>query len=145
MRPRRAAPSTCRSRNTARSWRPSRATSASLTTSCCGSRVGRAVGLALAMSGPLRAQTPSATEVSTGAAAVFAHRAFWGPALGVARRSGAQGRLALSVAGGDYERAMGIRVEGTAQFLLRPTERRAAGPYGGLGLAFAGAEGAPGA
>ena len=76
---------------------------------------------------------------------LFAHRAFWGPALGVARRSGAQGRLALSVAGGDYERAMGIRVEGTAQFLLRPTERRAAGPYGGLGLAFAGAEGAPGA
>ena len=86
-----------------------------------------------------------ATEVSTGATVVLAHRGFWGPGLGVARRSGGQARLALAVAGGDYERALGVRVEATAQFLLRPTERRAAAPYAGLGLTFVGAEGAPGA
>jgi hypothetical protein len=76
---------------------------------------------------------------------VLAHRGFWGPELGVARRSGGQGRLALAVAGGEYEHALGVRVEATAQFLLRPAERRGAGPYGGLGLTFVGAEGTPGA
>ena len=103
------------------------------------------MGLVLALSGPLAAQTPGATEIGTGATVVFAHRAFWGPSLSVARRTGAQGRFALAVAGGDYERALGIRVEATAQFLLRPTERRAPGPYGALGLAFVGAERATGA
>lgn len=83
--------------------------------------------------------------MGTGAIAVFAHREFWGPAIGIARRSGAQGRFALSAAGGDYERVLGVRLEATAQFLLRPAERHALGPYGGLGLAFLGAEGAPGA
>jgi hypothetical protein len=97
------------------------------------------------MSGPLRAQAPSATELGTGVTVVLAHRGFWGPALGVARRAGSQGRFALSAAGGDYDRALGLRLEATAQFLLRPTERRAPGLYGGLGLAFLGAEGAPGA
>jgi len=76
---------------------------------------------------------------------VLAHRGFWGPELGVARRSGGQGRLALAVAGGDDEHALGVRVQATAQFLLRPAERRGAGPYGGLGLTLVGAEGAPGA
>ena len=76
---------------------------------------------------------------------MFAHRGFWGPAIGVARRSGAQGRFALAAAGGAYERALGLRLEATAQFLLRPSERHAPGPYAGLGLAFFGAERAPGA
>lgn len=38
-----------------------------------------------------------------------------------------------------------MRVEATGQFLLEPGERRGAGPYGGLGLAFVGANGARGA
>jgi len=65
---------------------------------------------------------------------VMAHRSFWGPELGVARRPGAQGRFALTLAAGDYEGA-----------LLRPGERVGPGPYGGLGLAFVGAAGARGA
>ena len=103
------------------------------------------MGLAVGMSASLAAQALSATEVGAGATAVLAHRGFWGPELGVARRAGGQGRVALTAAGGDYEGALGVRVEASAQFLLRPAERRAAGPYGGLGLAFIGADGARGA
>jgi len=76
---------------------------------------------------------------------VMAHRSFWGPELVVARRPGAQGRFALTLAGGDYEGALGVRVAADAQLLLRPGERVGLGPYGGLGLAFVGAEGARGA
>jgi hypothetical protein len=86
-----------------------------------------------------------ATEISAGATLVLAHRAFWGPELAVARRPGGQGRFALAAACGDYERALGVRLEATAQFLLRPGERTGVGPYGGLGLAFVGSEGARGA
>jgi len=104
-----------------------------------------ATGLAVAGAMPGRAQTVNATEIGAGATVVLAHRAFWGPELGVARRSGGQGRLALMAACGDYERALGVRLEATAQFLLRPAERSGVGPYGGLGLAFVGADGARGA
>jgi len=93
----------------------------------------------------MRAQGLTVTEVGAGGTAVLAERGFWGPELGVARRPGGQGRFALTVAGGDYDRVLGIRVEGTAQFLLRPAERRGVGPYAGLGLAFMGAEGTRGA
>lgn len=85
------------------------------------------------------------TEAGAGATAVLAHRWFWGPELGLARRPGGQTRFALTVAGGDYDRRVGVRAEATAQFLLRPGDRRAAGPYAGLGLAFVGAESARGA
>jgi hypothetical protein len=76
---------------------------------------------------------------------ILAHRAFWGAELGVARRPGGQGRFALTAACGDYERALGVRAEATAQFLLQPGERRGTGPYAGVGLAFVGAGGARGA
>jgi len=76
---------------------------------------------------------------------VMAHHSFWGPELGVARRPGAQGRFALTLAAGDYEGALGVRVAADAQLLLRPGERVGPGPYGGLGLAFVGAAGARGA
>jgi hypothetical protein len=75
-------------------------------------------------------------EASAGALAVAAHRGFWGPQLGVARRPGGEGRLALSAACGDYEGALGVRVDATAQLVLRPADRSGVGPYGGLGLAF---------
>jgi hypothetical protein len=104
-----------------------------------------ALALVLAAAGPLAAQAPPATEVGAGATLILAHRAFWGAELGVARRPGGQGRFAVTAAGGDYERALGVRVEATAQFLLQPGERRGAGPYGGLGLAFVGADGVRGA
>jgi hypothetical protein len=85
------------------------------------------------------------TEVGAGALAVFAHRGFWGPELGVARRPGGEGRFAVSAAGGDYEGVMGMRLEATAQLLLRPADRTGVGPYAGLGLAFVGAAGTRGA
>lgn len=104
-----------------------------------------ATGLVGSIAGPLGGQALRATEIGAGAAVVLAHRGFWGPEIRVARRTGGQGRFALAVACGDYERAFGARVEATAQFMLRPAERSGAGPYGGLGLAFAGAEGIRGA
>ena len=104
-----------------------------------------ATGLAVGVAVSARAQAVRATEIGAGATVVLAHRAFWGPELGVARRSGAQGRFAFTAACGDYERALGVRLEATAQFLLRPAERRGVGPYGGLGLAFVGSDGARGA
>ncbi|HEX9488330.1 MAG TPA: hypothetical protein VF976_14785 [Gemmatimonadales bacterium] len=104
-----------------------------------------ATGLAAGVALPLRAQAIGATEIGAGATVVLAHRGFWGPELGVARRAGGQGRFAFTAAGGDYERALGVRLEATAQFLLRPLERGSVGPYGGLGLAFVGSEGTRGA
>jgi len=104
-----------------------------------------ATGVAASVALPVRAQVARATEIGAGATVLLAHRGFWGPEVGVARRSGGQGRLALAAACGDYERALGVRLEATAQFLLRPLERRGVGPYGGLGLAFVGSEGARGA
>src|SRR5207244_305045 len=68
-----------------------------------------------------------------------------GGGVGVAGRSGGQGRFAFTAACGDYERALGVGLEATAQFLLRPAERSGIGPYGGLGLAFVGSDGARGA
>jgi len=104
-----------------------------------------ATGLAAGVALPLRAQAIGATEIGAGATVVLAHRGFWGPELGVARRAGGQGRFAFTAACGDYERALGVRLEATAQFLLRPLERGGVGPYGGLGLAFVGSEGRRGA
>ncbi len=104
-----------------------------------------ATGLAAGVALPLRAQATGATEIGAGATVVLAHHGFWGPELGVARRAGGQGRFAFTAACGDYERALGVRLEATAQFLLRPLERGGVGPYGGLGLAFVGSEGARGA
>ncbi len=89
-----------------------------------------ATGLAAGMAAPAPAQAVRATEIGAGATVILAHRGFWGPEVGVARRS---------------ERALGVRLEATAQFLLRPGERDGVGPYAGLGLAFVGSEGARGA
>ncbi len=73
-----------------------------------------------------------------GVAALAGRRDFWGVELGVAHRPGGQGRLALTVAGGGYEGRAGMRVEATAQFVLKPAARLGMSLYGGLGLAFVG-------
>jgi len=104
-----------------------------------------ATGLAAGMAVPVRAQAVRATEIGVGATVILAHRGFWGPEVGAAQRAGGQGRFAFTAACGDYQRALGVRLEATAQFLLRPGERSGPGPYGGLGLAFVGSEGARGA
>src|SRR5205823_2604674 len=110
-------------------------------------------GLEVLAQGTRRAEQPRRytalhfvfTVTGEGADEAKARRAFWGPELGVARRPGAQGRFALTLAAGDYEGALGVRVAADAQLLLRPGERVGPGPYGGLGLAFVGAAGARGA
>src|SRR5207244_1599676 len=79
-----------------------------------------ATGLAAGVAVPVRAQAPRATEIAAGATVVLAHRGFWGPEVGVARRSGGQGRLTFGAACGSYERALGVRLGASAQFLLRP-------------------------
>ena len=71
---------------------------------------------------------------------MLAHRSFWGPELVIARRPGGQGRFSVTLAGGDYRGTAGVRVAADAQLLLRPGDRSSPGPYGGLGLAFFGAE-----
>jgi len=91
------------------------------------------------------AQALSATEAGVGATVVLAHRSFWGPELVVARRPGGQGRLSVTLAGGDYRGTAGVRVAADAQLLLRPGDRSGPEPYGGLGLGFFGAEGERGA
>jgi len=85
-------------------------------------------------------------ELGAGATVVAARSTFSGVELGVARRLGSGlTRLALGAAGGVYEGRAGMRLAATAQFLLRPTAQSGAGPYGGLGVAFAGAAGTRGA
>ena len=85
-------------------------------------------------------------EVGAGATVVAARSTFSGVELGIARRVGAGlTRLALGAAGGTYEGRAGMRLAATAQFLLRPMGQTGAGPYGGLGVAFAGAAGTHGA
>lgn len=41
-------------------------------------------------------------------------------------------------AGGGYDGRAGLRLGASAQFLLKPGERRGTSLYGGLGIAFAG-------
>jgi len=124
---------------------PSPPISASATTSHFARAVVAATGLAVGAPPPAGGQALRATELGAGATAVLAHRAFWGPELGAARRSGGQGRFAFTAACGGYDRALGVRLEATAQFLLRPVERSGAGPYGGLGLSFVGSQDTRGA
>src|SRR2546430_6629360 len=69
------------------------------------------------------------TEAGAGAMVVLARRGFWGPELSLARRPGGEGRFALSAAGGDYDGVVGMRVQATAQLLLRPGDRTGLGPY----------------
>jgi len=88
------------------------------------------------------AQALSATEAGVGATVVLAHRSFWGPELVVARRPGGQGRLSVTLAGGDsrgglaFFGAEGERGAGylTAQVGVEAAPGRRRGWYAELGL-----------
>jgi hypothetical protein len=76
---------------------------------------------------------------------IVATRDFWGVEAGFARRPGGQLREAVSVALGEAGGSAGVRVRAALQFVLKPAVRSGTSPYGGVGLAFAGSEGAHGA
>jgi hypothetical protein len=129
-------------------WRRSPPTSALPTTSSFVKSLSAAAGIVLLAAPALGAQGPAplqGRELAAAATVVLARHTFWGSELGLAKRAGGQGRVAVTAAGGSYEHALGVRCEATAQFLLRPGERSGAGPYAGLGLAFVGGAGARGA
>jgi hypothetical protein len=77
--------------------------------------------------------------------ATFARRDFVGGGVSLGYRPGAQGRLALLVAGGDLDGRSGIRAEASAQLLLNPGARTGATLYGAAGAAYVGAPGVRGA
>lgn len=87
------------------------------------------------------AQRAAVTELQAGGSGVVATRDFWGGELGIARRPGGQLRHAITLAVGDAGGALGGRVRGAVQFILKPAIRKGISPYAGVGLAFAAAEG----
>ena len=87
----------------------------------------------------------TAWEVGAGGLVALANADFYGGAVGLARRPGGQTRLMATIAGGDLAGRAGLRVEGSAQFLVTPWARGGVGPYAGLGVAWQGAEGMRGA
>lgn len=80
----------------------------------------------------------TATEVDVGSVATWARRDFYGVSLGLARRPGAQGRAALSIAGGGVDGDAAVRIEATGQFLVLPGATSGVSPYVGLGVAYLG-------
>ncbi|MGH7530586.1 MAG: hypothetical protein ACREMN_09420, partial [Gemmatimonadales bacterium] len=68
---------------------------------------------------------------------VAARTTFVGAELGLAYRPDGQGRIALSLAGGETAGRAAARVQLSAQFVVTPVLRRGAGLYGGLGVAVA--------
>jgi hypothetical protein len=87
----------------------------------------------------------TAWELGVGGIAALAARDFFGAAVGVSRRPGGQARLGVSVAGGVLEDRAALRLEATAQLVVTPTSRGGISPYAGLGVAWQGADGVPGA
>lgn len=99
--------------------------------------------LAIAAGAPgASAQRVAVTEFQAGGSGVVATSDFWGGEMGIARRPGGQLRQAVTLALGDAGGALGVRVRGAAQFVLKPAIRHGISPYAGVGLAFAASEGA---
>ena len=92
-----------------------------------------------ALTHPLTGQQVTATELDAGPVATWARRTFSGVAIGVARRPGGEGRLALAAAVGSLEGHTALRLEATAQFLALPGAKSGISPYGGVGVAYLGA------
>jgi hypothetical protein len=76
---------------------------------------------------------------------VVGTRDFWGVELGLARRPGGQRRERFTVAVGRVGGAPAVRASVAVQYVLKPAARIGTSPYAGVGLVFAGAEGAHGA
>ena len=87
----------------------------------------------------------TAWEAGVGGVAALAAADFFGAALGVAHRPGGQVRLAATLAPGVLDDRAAVRAEATGQFVVTPWARGGVGPYVGLGVAWLGAEGVPGA
>ena len=87
------------------------------------------------------AQRVTVTELRGGARGVVATQDFWGADLGVARRHPGGRREALSVAVGEAGGAPAVRATAAVQFVLMAVGV-AVRPYGGVGVTYAGAEGA---
>ena len=94
-----------------------------------------------ALARPLAGQSHTTTELDAGPLATWARRDFYGFALGVARRPGGQGRVALLAAGGVLDARAALRLEATVQFLVSPGAQSGASPYGGIGAAYVGSPG----
>lgn len=92
-----------------------------------------------ALTHPLAGQQLTATELDAGLVATWARRTFSGVAIGIARRPGGEGRLALAAAFGSLDGHAALRVEATAQFLVLPGAKSGISPYGGVGVAYLGA------
>jgi hypothetical protein len=92
-----------------------------------------------ALTHPLTGQQLAATELDAGPVVTWAHRTFSGVAIGVARRPGGEGRLALAAAVGSLDGHSALRLEATAQFLVLPGAKSGISPYGGIGVAYLGA------
>lgn len=92
-----------------------------------------------ALTRPLVGQQLSATELDAGPVATWARRTFTGAAVGIARRPGGEGRLAVSAAVGAMDGHAALRLEATAQFLVLPGAKNGITPYGGVGVAYVGA------
>jgi hypothetical protein len=76
---------------------------------------------------------------------IVATRDFWGVEVGIARRGAGQRRERMTVAAGDAGGAAGVRIGAAVQFVLKPAAQTGTSPYAGVGLVFAGADGARGA
>ena len=87
----------------------------------------------------------TAWETGVGGIAALATADFFGAAVGVAHRPGGQVRLAAVAAPGVLEGHAALRAEATGQFVVMPWARGGVGPYVGLGVAWQGADGVPGA
>lgn len=104
------------------------------------------VVLAIAAGPPgASAQRVGVRELQAGVSGVVGTRDFWGVELGIARRPGGQRRERFTVAVGGAAGAPAVRASVAVQYVLKPAARIGTSPYAGVGLAFAGAEGAHGA
>ena len=92
-----------------------------------------------ALTHPLAGQQVTATEMDAGPVVTWARRTFSGISVGVARRPGGEGRLALAAAVGSLDGHTALRLEATAQFLVLPGAKSGISPYGGVGVAYLGA------
>jgi len=108
-------------------------------------RSGLLLLLGLMPAGAAAQRRLTAWEAGVGGVAALADADFFGASLGVAHRPGGQVRLAAIVAPGVLEGHAALRAEATGQFVVMPWARGGVGPYVGLGVAWQGADGVPGA
>lgn len=85
----------------------------------------------------IQSQQLTATELSLGGAAFIARHTFAGAELGLARRPGADSRIAVAFAGGTEDGEVAGRAQLTLQLVVNAFARSGPGLYAGAGGAFA--------